>query len=300
MRFAPGVVVVVVDGVGDGAANDSANALDHPLAPGIGVRAGKSHSGDVLSAELAGLVEERRLDVDAILASSEADELGRGLVAEATRAEMHADPDPAVLIREQVDVVVPGTDRTKLVARHALELADLRNFMPERAIEELVLDLLHVRAPDPERHVLRDVGDDWPDLVGDRRALHIEAHRHVAAADVEADAADRDVFLVGDDAADRLGIAEMAIGAKHAAGDAADRHASGHLLLRLVVVGSKHLERDHGALLWLIWSACGVPPTVLRVPGAGLFCTSFTVLTLELPTGVEPACLSVRSGALIL
>ena len=33
-------------------------------------------------------------------------------------------------------------------------------------------------------------------------------HGHVAAADVEADAADRNVFLVGDDAADRLGIAE--------------------------------------------------------------------------------------------
>src|SRR5258708_31465651 len=120
-------------------------------APGIGVRAGKGHSGDVLPAELAVLGEERRLDVDAILASSEADELGSGLVAEATRAEMHADPDPAVLILEQVDVVVSVTDRSELVARHALELADLRNFMPERAIEKLVLDLLRVGAPDPER-----------------------------------------------------------------------------------------------------------------------------------------------------
>ena len=57
--------------------------------------------------------------------------------------------------------------------------------------------------------------------VGDRLPRHIELHRHVAAGDVEADAADRDVLLVGDHAADRLRIAEVAVGAQHAADHAA-------------------------------------------------------------------------------
>src|SRR5262249_1006920 len=53
MALAPGIVVVIVDAVRHRRADDAADALDHPLAAGIGVRAGERHAGEVLPAELA-------------------------------------------------------------------------------------------------------------------------------------------------------------------------------------------------------------------------------------------------------
>ena len=82
-----------------------------------------------------------------------------------------------------------------------------------------------------------------PTLLCDLAERRVEAHRHVAAADVEADAGDADLLLVGDHAADRLRIAEMAVGADHAGDDVADRHAIAHLRDRRVVVLAEHLER---------------------------------------------------------
>jgi hypothetical protein len=55
--------------------------------------------------------------------------------------------------------VVAGADGAELVARHALELADLGRVLPQRAVEQLVLDLLGVAPPDPEGNVPGDVGD---------------------------------------------------------------------------------------------------------------------------------------------
>src|SRR5208337_5664314 len=69
MRLAPGIVVVVVHGVGDRAADDGAHALNHPLAAGIGVAAGELHGGDVAAAELAVLVDHGRRHVHAVLAA---------------------------------------------------------------------------------------------------------------------------------------------------------------------------------------------------------------------------------------
>ncbi len=76
-------------------------------------------------------------------------------------------------------------------------------------------------------------------MLGDLGELDVEARGHVAATDVEADAGDTDLFVVGDDAADRLGVAEMPIGADHAVLDVADLHAVAHLLDRagLVIAG---------------------------------------------------------------
>ena len=103
-----------------------------------------------------------------------------------------------------------------------------------------------------DRHALADV------LV-----LEVDARRHVAAADVEADARDRDMVLVGDHAADRLRIAEVAVGAQHAAGDAADAHAAPHLRDGALVMLAVDFQIRHDTLLSLMLQVDG-----LRVPHA--------------------------------
>src|SRR5262249_37416682 len=71
----------------------------------------------------------------------------------------------------------------------------------------------------------------------------IETDGHVPAADVEANAGNADLLLVGNNATDRLRVTEMAIGAHDASDDVADRHAIAHLRNRRVVVLAEHLER---------------------------------------------------------
>jgi hypothetical protein len=56
---------------------------------------------------------------------------------------------------------------------------------------------------------------------------------HRPQADVEADARNADLLLVGDDAADRLRITEVPIRADHARDNVADAHAIAHLRARV-------------------------------------------------------------------
>ena len=142
---------------------------------------------------------------------------------------MHADPDEARLVAHQVDIVVARADGAEL--GHRLLAIGLHVGLAPRigVVEQRVLGTLLVGAADAERDRPRHVPDDRADAVGDRRVGRVEANRHVAAADVEADAGNADLLLIGDDAADRLRIAEMAVGADDAADDIADRHAVLHL-----------------------------------------------------------------------
>ena len=57
------------------------------------------------------------------------------------------------------------------------------------------------------------------------------------------------MILVGDDAADRLRVAEVAVGAQHAAHHAADAHAAPHLLDGALVVLAEDLQVGHDTLL---------------------------------------------------
>src|SRR6266852_551934 len=110
-----------------------------------------------------------------------------------------------------------------------------------------MLDLLSVGAPQTEADVLGNFRQDGTDIVRNRIAFDIQLHRHIAAADIEADATDRNMLLVSDHAAHRLRVPEMAIGAQHTAGNASDAHASMHLRYGLVVVLSENLEAGHDA-----------------------------------------------------
>src|SRR5262249_57062778 len=95
---------------------------------------------------------------------------------------------------------------------------------------------------DDKRNRARHVLDDCANAVLDRVKQRIETDGHVPAADVEANARNADLLLVGNDATDRLRVTEMAIGAHDAGDDVADRHAIAHLRNRRVVVLAEHLE----------------------------------------------------------
>src|SRR5437016_13077125 len=90
--------------------------------------------------------------------------------------------------------------------------------------------------------------DDRLDAIFDRLLRHVELHCHVAASDVEAYAAYRDMLVVSDDAADRLRVAEMAVGAQDTATHATVLHAARHLLLGALVVLAENFRFCHHAL----------------------------------------------------
>jgi hypothetical protein len=71
----------------------------------------------------------------------------------------------------------------------------------------------------------------------------VEPHRHVAAADVEAHAGHAELPLVGDHAADRLRVAEVAVRAHHPGDRVAHAHAVLHLRDGAVLVLAQDDQR---------------------------------------------------------
>ncbi len=130
VALAPCIVVVVVHGVEHLASDDRAHALHHPLAPSIGIETGERHAGEILPSEIAVLVQYGGRHVDAVGSAGRLDEGGRSLMAEPARAEVNADPHEAVLVLEQIDVVIAGPDGAELVARHRLEMTHEPGFLP--------------------------------------------------------------------------------------------------------------------------------------------------------------------------
>src|SRR6516165_2888594 len=93
-------------------------------------------------------------------------------------------------------------------------MANRLDLLPERAVKQRVIDLLGIAAADTEADVGSDLVDQRTDAIRDRGLRHVELHRHVAAGDVEADTTHGNMLLVGNDATDRLRIAEVAIRAE--------------------------------------------------------------------------------------
>src|SRR5262249_19503884 len=109
----------------------------------------------------------------------------------------------------------------------------------------LVLDLFRVDATEPEADIRCDILEDQLDAIFDRLLRHVELYCHVAASDVEAHAANRDMLVVSDDAADRLRVTKMAVGAQDTAAHAAVLHAARHLLLGALVVVAENPHFCH-------------------------------------------------------
>ena len=82
------------------------------------------------------------------------------------------------------------------------------------------------------------------DLGTDLRAGLVGADREVAARDIEADARDGNEIAIRDDAANRLGIALVAVGAQNGA-RSADRHAAVDLRHRRLIMLTKNTNA-HG------------------------------------------------------
>ena len=87
-----------------------------------------------------------------------------------------------------------------------------------------MLDLFLVSATEPKADIRCDILEDRLDAIFDRLLRHVELHCHVAASDVEAHAANRDMLVVSDDAADWLRVTKMAVGAQDTAAHAAVLH----------------------------------------------------------------------------
>ena len=145
--------------------------------------------------------------------------------------------------------MVAGPDRAELIAGHHLEVGDTSR-IPEGRVEQVVIDLHRVALPDAKADRAADIIENGLGARHDVGVTRIQLDCHVSARNVEPDTADRDVFLVGDHAADRMGVAEVAVGAQHTLYGAADRHAALHLRECLGLVLPVDLDVAHGALLF--------------------------------------------------
>ena len=81
-------------------------------------------------------------------------------MAEAARAEVDADPDPALLVLHQVDVVVARADRAELRLGQLRELALRREVRVADLVEHRVVDALLRRDTHAERDPPRDLAHD--------------------------------------------------------------------------------------------------------------------------------------------
>jgi hypothetical protein len=151
--LAPRVVVVVVDLLERRRPEDLEHLVHHDVAARVGVAAGELHRGDVLLAALESIVQQLGRRVHRPVAEV----AGGGLVAEAARAEVDADPD-AVRPRR-------GTGRRSGCRRRPCRAAS----PPGRAValeadrrladlvEHRMVGALLVRDADAERDPRRDL-----------------------------------------------------------------------------------------------------------------------------------------------
>src|SRR5690606_10213552 len=105
MRFQPREVVIIVNLMEDGGAENFYHPVANPVPAGVGVAPGEIHAGDVFFAERRIDIQHDRIDVDAVFASALTDEVCRDLVTETAGPEMNADPDTILFVVKNIDVV---------------------------------------------------------------------------------------------------------------------------------------------------------------------------------------------------
>ena len=157
MCLTPGIVMVVMESLRDGATDDFPHTLHDPFPARVGITPRQLHGGNVPAPDFTILVDHCWRDVDPIFPASGL-QITRGTgMAKASAAEMDADPDVTRLVMQEIDVVIAGSDCAKLRHRFRAVLAHVR-FQPGLGVvKQLVLDTPVVGSADAEGNDFRDV-----------------------------------------------------------------------------------------------------------------------------------------------
>src|SRR5205085_3667953 len=181
---------------------------------------------------------DRRRNVHAILPARGLQKMCRRFVTESARTKMHAHPNSVLFIGENIDVMVPASDRAELIDRGLLQLAHRRQ-LPRRIVEQLVIDSRFAFLADAEGNIAHDIVHDFFHRRRDLRSSRVGANGEIAAGDIEADTGEPDLVRVSYYAADRLRVTFVAVRAQDRP-LAARRHAPFDLRDRRFVVLSKY------------------------------------------------------------
>jgi hypothetical protein len=234
----PREVVVVVHVFERGRAEDATHLLAHHVAARVRVATRQAHRLDIARAELAVDLQQRRGRVHLTLRRTrvkrqtlrEREEARCGLVAEAAAAEVHAHPHAVLLVGEQVDVVVAGSDGPELLGREVTQRPLRRKCRVADLVDHGMVARAPVVATDTEADALHDLIHQPRQLRLHLLEDQVRQHRLVATADVVTDSGGADVLRVGDHAPDRLAVTQVPVGTQHP--DAALRSRDATLELR--------------------------------------------------------------------
>src|SRR5262245_23376527 len=130
---------------------------------------------------------------------------------ETTRAKMHPNPDGARLIFKDVNVVVPGANRSELLARHLLQWRNRTDF-PGVLVEKRMAHVFSVLTTDSKADRLPNVIHDHCDLPSNLRGIGIGPDGFVTTRDVVANSRGRDGVSISDHAPDGNRITLVVVG----------------------------------------------------------------------------------------
>jgi len=68
------------------------------------------------------LTDDRRRHIHSIFAAGRFQEMRRRFMPESARTEMHADPDPVLFIRKNIDVMIPAANSPELLGGHRFQI----------------------------------------------------------------------------------------------------------------------------------------------------------------------------------
>jgi hypothetical protein len=112
---------MVMNRVEHARSQDLHDAIARPVPTGVRVTAGELHGSDVVLSSLGPRVERHRCRVHVILGAGARQTSSGYLVAETPGSEVDPDPDPALLVFEDVHVVIAAADCTELRAGHVAQ-----------------------------------------------------------------------------------------------------------------------------------------------------------------------------------
>ena len=124
---------------------------------------------------------------------------------------MDAQPDTALLILEDVHIVIAAADRTELLGCELLLLACNGQSPGRVVLKERMIDRLLVLTPDAERDRVPDVVHDRLDVRLHFRGGRVQANGLVSAGDIVTDPRRVELVFVGHHAADGHGVPQVMV-----------------------------------------------------------------------------------------